>query len=134
MTELTEKAIATEQNQIKALEEEYQKRTQEYLAFQVDSALDYKGSESVLEDWDNCPEILIRLIIQLQRHTKAVCTHLKQRSLEETTESLRSYAEDNVMGLKQCQSNLPSLKNLRRCSATSDVLRKTRLFWLIKKR
>jgi hypothetical protein len=95
MTELTEKAIATEQNQIKALEEEYQKRTQEYLAFQVDSALDYKGSESVLEDWDNCPEILIRLIIQLQRHTKAVCTHLKQRSLEETTESLRSYAEDN---------------------------------------
>jgi len=63
MTEITDKAIASEQDNIRAIEEEYQKRTQEYLAFQVDSALEYKGSEVVLDDWDNVPEILIRLII-----------------------------------------------------------------------
>ena len=96
MTEITERAIAEEQDHFKAVEEEFHQRTKEYLAFHVDSALEYKGSESVLEDWDNCPEILIRLIIQIQRHQKAVCTHLKQRSLEETTESLRNFTELNL--------------------------------------
>jgi hypothetical protein len=33
------------------------------MAFKVESALEYVGSESTLEDWDSVPEILIQLIV-----------------------------------------------------------------------
>ena len=63
MTEITDKKIEEEKNAMDALEAQQLERTKEYLAFQVENALEYFGSESNLEDWDNCPEIIIRLII-----------------------------------------------------------------------
>ena len=69
-------------------------RIEELLKFSVNSAFEYTCSEPKVEDWiDFHPEVVPRLIVQLQGHAKAACQHMKKRSKEETTESLRTYTE-----------------------------------------
>jgi hypothetical protein len=76
MTEVTDKLIEDERSRVNTLEAEQKQRIERLLAFTVDSALDYTGSQSTIEDWDNCPEILTKLIIELQAHQKATCDYL----------------------------------------------------------
>ena len=53
-------------------------RIEEILRFSVDSALEYTCSESTADDWtDVYPETIPTLIVQLQRHAKAACQHMK---------------------------------------------------------
>ena len=92
MTYVTDKAIFAEKKAMQTIEEEQNERIKMYLKFKADP-LEWKGSDSTLDDWDNCSEILSKFIIELQKHLKAVCGHLHQRSLEETTANLRQFTE-----------------------------------------
>ena len=51
----------------------------------MDSALEYKCSESTPDDWLDTPEMTAKLIIELQGHAKAVAEHLKIVSKAELT-------------------------------------------------
>jgi len=52
-------------------------RIEEILRFSVDSALEYKCSQSIVDDWvDVYPETIPSLIVQLLRHGKAACQHM----------------------------------------------------------
>ena len=51
-------------------------RFEEFLRFSVDSALEYTCTESQADDWLDTPELTAKLIIELQRHARAVTDHL----------------------------------------------------------
>ena len=68
-------------------------RFEEHLRFSVDSALEYKCSESTADDWMDTPELTAKMIIELQRHAKAVAEHLAIVNKAELTSSLRDYTE-----------------------------------------
>ena len=66
----------------------------QHLRFSVDSALTYTCTESQAEDWIDFPEKPVQLIVELQRHVKAINEHLKAESLLETVASIRGYTEE----------------------------------------
>lgn len=66
---------------------------EEHLRFSVDSALEYKCSETTAEEWLETPELTAKLIIELQRHAQIVSKHLGVVHAAETTESVRTYTE-----------------------------------------
>lgn len=68
MTEVTDNLIENERTLLRTLEDEQRARIERFRAFKVNSALEYTGTESTADDWDNCPEILTQLIIELQAH------------------------------------------------------------------
>ena len=65
------------------------------MRFSVETATEYKCSESTVDDWLDMPEITPKLIIELQRHAKAVAEHLRYKETLETTADLRSMCEKN---------------------------------------
>ena len=70
-------------------------RFEEHFRFSVKNALEYNCSESTVEDWLETPEVIAKLIIELQHHAKAVASHLKIKDAEESTASLRLLQEKN---------------------------------------
>ena len=73
---------------------EQKSRYEQHLRFSVESALTYTCTESSADDWIDFPEKPVQLIVELQRHVKAINEHLKAESLLETVASCRSYTED----------------------------------------
>lgn len=56
--------------------EEQKARFDEMLRFSMDSALSYRCTDTSAEDWQDTPEMMAKLIIELQAHAKAVANHL----------------------------------------------------------
>ena len=73
--------------------EEQKEKFSNHLRFSVDSALSYQCTESTADDWIDTHETTAKLIIELQRHAKAVAEHLKIVNKAELTAHLREYAE-----------------------------------------
>lgn len=71
-------------------------KIEEHLSFSHDNALEYKCSESTIEDWLDTPEINAKLIVELQRHSKAVAEHLASKETLETTETVRDFTEAHI--------------------------------------
>ena len=77
--------------------EEQKTKFEEFLRFSVDSALEYKCTESSAEDWLETPEITAKLIIELQRQAQAVTDHLNVVNKAELTKDLRAYTENRFV-------------------------------------
>ena len=87
--EINEEEVTWYQGQI----DEQRKTVEDFLRFSVDSAMEYKCSESTVDDWLDMPQITPKLIIELQRHAKAVADHLRLKDTLETTADLRQMCE-----------------------------------------
>ena len=100
---MSEEWLSPEQEEINAEEvtfyegliDEQRKTVEDIFRFSVDTATEYKCSESTVDDWLDMPEITPKLIIELQRHAKAVADHLRYKDTLETTADLRSMCEKN---------------------------------------
>ena len=73
----------------------------------MDSALDYQCTESTADDWIDTHETTAKLIIELQRHAKAVAEHLRIVNKAELTASLREYTEKRF---DENEENVETLK------------------------
>jgi len=78
---LTPKQVELNQADVDEFEQmilDQKTRFEEHMRFSVDSALTYKCTESAVDDWLETPEIMAKLVIELQRHAKAVAEHLSE--------------------------------------------------------
>ena len=75
-TEAQLKANADEEDEYDRMIAEQIEKFSNHLRFSVDSALDYQCTESTADDWIDSHETTAKLIIELQRHAKAVAEHL----------------------------------------------------------
>ena len=76
---ITEKQKTANNEEISSLEKmiaEQRDRLGKLYEFDLDSALEYKCSESTVDDWESENEAVARYIIELQRHAKKVADHL----------------------------------------------------------
>ena len=81
------------------------------MRFSCDSALTYTGTESQPEDWIDTHERTAQLIIELQRHAKAVADHLAHLDTKEVVSSLRSYTEDRFQKNEEIVVNHKNLSD-----------------------
>ena len=72
--------------------QQQKERFEKLYEFDINSAFEYKCSETTADDWTETHETTAQLIIQLQRHAKKVAEHLVVLANLETVESLRSYS------------------------------------------
>ena len=92
--EKVENTKLPELNEYELMINEQKERFENHLRFSCDSALTYTGTESQPEDWIDTHERTAQLIIELQRHAKAVADHLAHLDNLEVVSSLRSYTEE----------------------------------------
>ena len=91
---ITEKQQKKNDDEIKWYDDmisEQRGRITKFFEFDIDSALEYKCSETTVDDWQDTCETSAEMIIQLQRHAKKVADHLQVLSTYETTKDLRAY-------------------------------------------
>lgn len=72
---------------------EQKERVNKIFEFKVDDCLEFTPEESTQDEWEEMPEIFVKSIWQLWQHSKTTSEYLKERSKEEVTASLRTYAE-----------------------------------------
>jgi hypothetical protein len=67
----------------------YFSQIQQYLDLTVDQPLEWKCPETQAADWDNVPVLSAQLILYLCKHGEAFTKYLYEKSLLETTASVR---------------------------------------------
>ena len=72
---------------------EQKERVNKIFEFRVDDCLEFKPEESTADEWEEVPESIVKSIWQLWQQSKTTSEYLKERSKEEVTASLRTYAE-----------------------------------------
>lgn len=64
--------------------------------YTVADPLHFDGVQGQPAEWTNTSKLIARFLIRNQQHLMALVQYSYERSKEETTASLRSYAEKNV--------------------------------------
>jgi len=63
------------------------------MTLRIPDPLSWNCPVSSAEDWDNVPEMAVRIILYLEKHGKALTDYLTALSKNETTQSLRNSME-----------------------------------------
>jgi len=76
-----------------ALTNELITKFKSYMTLSIPDPLSWNCPVSSAEDWDNVPEMAVRIILYLEKHGKALTDYLSILSKTETTKNLRESLE-----------------------------------------